>query len=89
MPWLRLIPLLVLLTGCTSVTPHFDSRFGDAVREASRLQTLDPQAGQWPDTVNGMDGVAARETIRLYQGTFKEPPAVVNVINIGGLAGGK
>jgi hypothetical protein len=89
MPWLTLIPLLALFAGCAAVTPHFDTRFGDAVREARQLQTRDLQAGQWPDEVTGMDGVAARETLRLYQGTFKEPPAVVNVINIGGMAGGK
>lgn len=89
MPWLTLIPLLALFAGCSAVTPSFDTRFGDAVREARQLQTRDLQAGQWPDEVTGMDGVAARETLRLYQGTFKEPPAVVNVINIGGMAGGK
>ena len=85
----RLILLLALLTGCASVTPAFDSRFGDAVREARRLQIRDPLAGQWPDEAAGLDGAAARETLRRYQDSFKEPPPVVNVINLGGLARGQ
>ena len=78
------------LAGCSSVTPNYDARFGDAVREAKLKMTIDPNASKNPDQVAGMDGKAAREAIILYQGTFKAPPPVVNVINIGGgLAGGK
>ena len=52
--------------------------------------TINPDAGKNPDQVAGMDGKAGRETIILYQDTFKAPPPVVNVINIGGgLGGGK
>ena len=77
-------PLLVLLTGCVSVTPNYDARFGDAVREAKLKMIINPNAGQNLDQVVGMDGKAARETIIFYQNTYKEPPAPVNVINIGG-----
>lgn len=81
--------LIGLVAGCSSVTPHYDARFGDAVREAKRKMTINPDAGKNPDPVAGMDGKAARETIILYQGTYKTPPPVVNVINIGGsIAGG-
>ena len=82
--------LFGLSAGCSSVTPNYDARFGDAVREAKLKMTINPDASKNPDQVAGMDGKAARDAIILYQGTFKAPPPVVNVINIGGgLAGGK
>ncbi len=81
--------LLTLLTGCASVTPNYDAKFGDAVREAKQKMIINPDAGRNPDQVLGMDGKSARETIILYQGTYKSPPPAVNVINIGGgIAGG-
>jgi hypothetical protein len=77
--------LLALLGGCAaSVTPNYDLRFGDAVRDARQRMTLNPGAGANPDPVIGMDGKASRETIIRYQDSFKSPPPVVNVINIGG-----
>ena len=76
--------LLTLLTGCASVTPNYDARFGDAVREARLNMTINPEAGKNTDRAIGMDGISAREAVVLYQGTFKAPPPVVNVINIGG-----
>ena len=80
--------LLTLLTGCASVTPHYDARFGNAVREARLKMTINPDAGKNPDQVLGMDGKSARETIIFYQNTYKEPPPAANVINIGGSSGG-
>lgn len=81
--------LLTLLTGCASVTPNYDTKFGDAVREAKQKMIINPDAGRNPDQVLGMDGKSARETIILYQGTYRAPPPAVNVINIGGgIAGG-
>lgn len=79
--------LFSLLTACSSVTPHYDARFGDAVREAKLKMMIDPDAGKNPDQVAGMDGRAARETMILYQGTYTAPPPAVNVINIGGAVG--
>ena len=77
--------LLALLTGCaSSVTPHYDAQFGNAVRETKLKMTINPDAGKNPDQVLGMDGKSARETIIFYQNTYKEPPPAVNVINIGG-----
>ncbi len=77
--------VLVLLGGCaSSITPNYDAKFGDAVREARQKMTINPSAGSNPDQVLGMDGKSARETIILYQGTYKAPPPAVNVINIGG-----
>jgi uncharacterized protein YceK len=85
------LPLLLgLLSGCaSSVTPHYDEKFGLAVRTATRQQTLHPDAGKTPEAVNGIDGKAAQEAQLRYQGTFQAPPPVVNVINIGGGLGGK
>ena len=80
--------LLTLLAGCSSVTPHYDAKFGNAVREAKLKMTINPDAGKNPDQVTGMDGKSARETILLYQNTYKAPPPAVNVINIGGSIGG-
>lgn len=81
--------LLGLVAGCASVSPNYDAKFGDAVRAARVKQTINPDVGKTADEVAGMDGKAARETILLYQGTFREPPPVVNVINIGGGVGSK
>lgn len=84
-----LVLMLALATGCAPVTPRYDARFGDAVREARSKMTINPDAGKTQDPVNGMDGKAARDAITLYQGTFKAPPPVVNVINIGGALSGR
>jgi hypothetical protein len=79
--------LLALLGGCvSSATPNYDARFGDAVREAREQMTLNPNAATNSAPVAGMDGIAARDAIILYQGASKAPPPVVNVINIGGTA---
>ena len=80
--------LLGLLSGCASLTPNYDVKFGDAVRTAQRQQTINPDAGLAKNEATGVDGKAAQATILLYQGTFKAPPPVVNVINIGGGSGG-
>ena len=82
-----LLPASLLLSACNTVTPNYDTRFGDAVREAKLRMTIDPDA-QHVDPVAGMDGRAARATAVLYQKTFTTPPPVVNVINIGGAVGG-
>ena len=84
----RIVLLSALMAACASVTPNYDARFGDAVRAARISQTINPEAGKNPDPVSGIDGKAAHETILLYQGTFRKPPPVVNVINIGGAIGG-
>ncbi|SEB25212.1 hypothetical protein [Variovorax sp. YR216] len=79
----------VLTAGCQHVTPNYDARFGDAVRDAKRMQTIDPDAGKKnPDMALGLDGQAAHDTLIRYHESFKEPPPAVNVINIGGAIGG-
>jgi len=85
---LAVLSLLALLTGCASTTPEYDKRFGDAVRQSRLQMTINPDAGSNPDAVLGLDGPSAREALVRYQGTFKTPPPVTNVINIGGGGGG-
>ena len=77
-----------LLGGCaTSVTPNYDLKFGDALREAKLKMTINPDAGKTPDMALGLHGGAAKETVVRYQNSFKAPPPVSNVINIGGSIG--
>ncbi|HUR88794.1 MAG TPA: hypothetical protein VMZ74_06895 [Ramlibacter sp.] len=82
------LTLFIVLAGCagTSATPNYDMRFGDAVREARQRMTLNPAAAS-TDPVAGMDGRAAHEAQERYQDSYKTPPPVVNVINIGGSGG--
>lgn len=79
---------IALLAGCaTSTTPNYDTRFGQAVREARLRMTLNPNTVAGPEAAAGMDGRAAHEAFERYHESFKAPPPVVNVINIGGSAG--
>ena len=75
---------LLLGTGCSHVTPNYDARFGDAVRDAKRKMTINPDAGRDGNPVAGMDGRSARESMNQYHESYKSPPPAVNVINIGG-----
>lgn len=86
---LAIATLITLVAGCSSTTPNYDAQFGNAVREAKLKMMINPDAGKNPDQVLGMDGKSARESIMLYQSTFKTPPPAVNVINIGGSIGSK
>lgn len=76
--------LLGLMAGCASNTPNYDAKFGDAVRAARQSQTLNPGAPANQDPVLGLDGKAAANALERYQDSFKSPPKVVEVINIGG-----
>jgi hypothetical protein len=76
--------VLTMLAGC-STTLNYDLRFGDAVRQARGAMTINRQASENPDPAAGIDGQAAREAIGRYQDSYKAPPPVVNVINIGGV----
>ena len=80
---------LLLGTGCSHVTPNYDARFGDAVRDAKRKMTINPDAGKDGNPAVGMDGRAAHKSMLQYQESYKTPPSAVNVINIGGAIGGQ
>ena len=81
---------LGLLAGCVAIHPEVDQRHGQAVTAARAAQTFNPQASNYPKPVSGIDGRAAKETMDRYVDSFKSPPPVTNVINIGGgLSGGQ
>jgi len=74
----------VALTGCSSTTPQYDARFGDAVRHNRQAQVLDPAAGSGQAEPAALDAGSARSAFQRYRDSFKTPPPVVNVINLGG-----
>lgn len=82
---ISLLALLVAaMTGCaTSSTPQFDSGFGDAVNAARAQQTINPDASQNTQSVDGMDGEAANSVMDRYHQSFDKPPATGNIFNIG------
>lgn len=85
---LSLTLLLAALGGCAvPPTPNYDARFGDAVRQARQMMIINPSPSAQP--APGMDGKAAAEAVGRYHDSFKAPPPVVNVINIGGAGGGR
>lgn len=77
------LTLFALLAGCAA-TPHYDARFGDAVRKARVAMTIDPNASSNRDPAAGIDGQSGREAVTRYHDSFKTPPPVVNVINVSG-----
>lgn len=79
--------LAALACGCAPVTPNYDARFGDALRQAKLAMTLRPDAGKSADPAAGLDGRAAEEAVTRYQASFKDPPPATTVINIGGPIG--
>jgi hypothetical protein len=79
--------LLAMLAACGTTTPDYDARFGNAVRQARVAMTIHPDAPANSDQAAGIDAQAAREAIGRYQDSFKAPPPVTNVINIGGTGG--
>jgi hypothetical protein len=84
---LALLLLLVFLGGCsTPFTPNYDQRFGDAVRQAKQQMIINPTPSTNP--IMGIDGNAAAASVGRYKDSFKAPPPVVNVINIGGAISG-
>jgi len=73
------------LAGCAGgATPVYDARFGEAVRQAQALQTLNPEAGLAGDPVTGIDGQAGAAAIDRYQESFRTPPRTFEVFGIGG-----
>lgn len=79
---------LAALAGCSS-TPQYDARFGDTVRQSRVAMTVNPAGSAMNDPVAGIEGQAAKEAMNRYYETFKTPPPVVNVINIGGVTSTK
>jgi hypothetical protein len=81
------LTLLSALCAC-SATPQYDARFGDAVRQARMAQVINPDAGRNPDQALGIGTQPAIEAQKRYHDSFRTPPPVTNVINIGGAVNG-
>jgi uncharacterized protein YceK len=71
---------LLLIGGCTSLTPHFDGQVGLAVNTAKARQTLNPDASRNADPVAGIEGTPAAFAIGEYHNSFKAPPPTFQVI---------
>ena len=79
----------LLLTGCASTTtPYMDSRFGESVKAARALQTVNPGASRNTDPVAGVDARAAKSAMDQYHKSFETPPTTFSIMNIGGGIGG-
>lgn len=77
------ITLACLLTACVETAPRYEAEFGSATRATLNAQVVNPDAGNNPDPVAGLDGRAARDAINNYQKSFAEPQPTENVFNIG------
>ena len=64
--------------------PAGEASLGDSVRAARTAMTVNPDASANQDPAAGLDGQAAKQAVDRYHDSFKAPPPVVNVINIGG-----
>lgn len=83
-----LVTLSLWLGACAvPATPAYDAKFGEAVRQAVALQTLNPEAGRNADPVTGIDGQAGKAAIDRYQQSFRAPPQTFEVFDIGGALG--
>jgi len=80
----------VLLGACAvPATPNYDAKFGEAVRQATALQTLNPEAGRNADPVLGIDGESGKAAVDRYQESFRAPPRTFDIFNIGGALQGE
>ena len=77
------ITLAGLLTACAETAPRYEAEFGNATRATFNAQIINPDAGNNPDPVAGLDGRAARDAINNYQKSFAEPDKTQDVFNIG------
>ena len=86
MKTIQLTTLLVLtgvLSACVDPAPRFEAEFGNATRATFNAQIINPDAGNNPDPVAGLDGRAASDAINNYQKSFAKPQPTPNAFNIG------
>ena len=77
------LTLASFLTACVETAPRYEAEFGNATRATLNAQIINPDAGNNPDPVAGLDGRAARDAINNYQKSFAEPKPTENGFNIG------
>ena len=76
--------LSLIAAGCTvPATPKYDAAFGESVRQATAMQTINPSAGANADPVTGIDARSGRSAMERYHESFKTPPKTFEV-GIGG-----
>ena len=75
--------LVGALCGCVEPAPRYEAEFGNATRASLNSQIINPDAGNNPDPVAGLDGRAARDVINNYQKSYAQPEKPQNVFNIG------
>ena len=78
-----ILTLAGVLAACVEPAPRYEAEFGNATRATLNAQIINPDAGNNPDPVAGLDGRAARDAINNYQKSFAEPKPAENVFNIG------
>lgn len=80
----------LLLAGCAGpeVAPNYDARFGQSVRQAVALQTLNPGAGTDTAAPAAIDAQAARNALVRQRASFSSPPPSFTVLGITGGGGG-
>ncbi len=76
------------LGGCGSLTPNYDTRFGDALRQARLDMTRNPDAGQQASDEELMDGTTAQQAITRYHAVPRAAPAPAPLVNIMNAAPG-
>lgn len=77
------IMLAGVLSACVETAPRYEAEFGNATRATLNAQIINPDAGNNPDPVAGLDGQAANDALENYQKSFAEPKPAENVFNIG------
>lgn len=64
------------LSACTHSAPVWERSFGQSVRAAVALQTVNPDAVRNADPVAGIDGRAAVAAHKRYDASFRAPAPV-------------
>ena len=77
------LTLVSVLTACVEPAPRYEAEFGNATRATLNAQIINPNAGNNPDPVAGLDGRAANEAIENYQDSFEVLIPTENGFNIG------
>lgn len=72
-----------VLTACVEPAPRYESEFGHATRATFNAQIINPDTGNNPDPVAGLDGQAANDALENYQKSFAKPEPSPNSLNIG------
>jgi hypothetical protein len=86
---LLVVSAALFLCGCTSTAPGWESRFGDAARQARASQVIDVDAPSRVANAQGTDGKAAAGAMKAYAESYgyavkeAKTPAVSISTNIG------